>query len=132
VNSTLDSYTLQPGQIHVWTVSLASTTRDLGELPALLSGGERERAGRFAFEKDHARYISCRASLRILLGRYTGLTPDQIAFRYEPHGKPALAAGGGWQFNVSHSRDVAAIAISRFEPVGIATMSHPRPWRRTN
>ncbi len=119
MNVCPESYTLHPGEIHVWTVTLASTTCDLGDLPALLSEGERERAGRFVFEKDHSRFVSCRASLRMLLSRYTGMTPDKIAFRYEPHGKPAIAAGGGWQFNVSHSRDIAAIAISRFEPVGI-------------
>ena len=119
MNSAPDSYSLQAGEVHVWTVSLASCNRELDELPAVLSNGEHERAARFAFEKDYARYVSCRAKLRLLLARYTGVMPEKIVFRYELHGKPAVALGGGWQFNVSHSRDVAAIAVSRFNPVGI-------------
>jgi 4'-phosphopantetheinyl transferase len=113
------NYIMRPGEIHVWQVSLASTNPALGDLTAVLSGAERERAGRFTFEKDKARFASCRASLRLLLSRYIGVPPDKIVFRYEPQGKPALAGIGGWQFNVSHSRDLAAIAISRYDAVGI-------------
>jgi 4'-phosphopantetheinyl transferase len=119
VNRVPETYALTAGEVHVWTVSLVSANADLGDMASLLSDPERKRAARFAFEKDQARFVSCRASLRLLLARYTGLMPEKIAFRYEPHGKPAVAAGGGWQFNVSHSRDVAAIAISRFDAVGI-------------
>jgi 4'-phosphopantetheinyl transferase len=107
------------GTIHVWKVRLCSSHAELRELPGLLSAAEGERAGRFAFEKDHARFVSCRASLRIILGRYTGVAPEKLAFRYEAQGKPALEGLAGWQFNLSHSRDLAAIAISRNDPVGI-------------
>ena len=113
------SYALRAGEVHVWKIPLASTNVALANLRGILSAAERERASRFTFEKDEARFASCRASLRLLLSRYTGVPPDKIAFRYEPGGKPALAGIGGWQFNVSHSRDLAAIAISRCDPVGI-------------
>ena len=111
--------TLRTGDVHVWTVPLSSTNATLQKLRLLLSNAERERASRFTFEKDQARFVSCRASLRILLGRYTGLPPEKIVFRYEPQGKPALAGVAGWQFNVSHSRDQAAIAVSRYDSIGI-------------
>lgn len=113
------NYAMRPGEVHVWKVALASTNAALGNYTPLLSKGEMERASRFSFEKDRARYISCRGSLRLLLGRYTGVPPDKIVFRYEPQGKPALAGIGGWQFNVSHSRGLAATAISRYDAVGI-------------
>jgi 4'-phosphopantetheinyl transferase len=113
------NYAMRAGEVHIWKIHLASTNAALGDLATLLSAPERERAARYTFEKDQARYSSCRASLRILLSRYAAIPPREILFRYEPHGKPALAGGAGWQFNVSHSRDVAAIAISRFDPVGI-------------
>jgi 4'-phosphopantetheinyl transferase len=105
--------------VHVWKVPLRSTNAALEDLASLLSNAERERADRFTFEKDRARFVSCRASLRILLGRYTGIAPDKLIFRYEPQGKPALAGVSGWQFNVSHSRDLAAIVVSRYDAVGI-------------
>jgi 4'-phosphopantetheinyl transferase len=113
------NYAMRAGELHVWKAPLASTLTAIADPAALLSDAERERAGRFAFEKDQAHYISCRTALRLLLGRYTGVPPDKIVFRYEPHGKPALAGVPGWQFNVSHSRDLAAIAISRYDAVGI-------------
>jgi 4'-phosphopantetheinyl transferase len=113
------NYALRAGAVHVWKVPLATTHAALNDLPALLSAAERERGARFSFERDQARFISCRASLRILLGRYTGIAPEKLGFRYEPQGKPALAGVAGWQFNVSHSRDLAAIAISRYDAVGV-------------
>ena len=117
--SAPSNYTLRAGAVHVWKVALATTHAALNDLPALLSSAERERGARFSFERDQARFLSCRASLRILLARYTGIAPEKIAFRYEPQGKPALAGVAGWQFNVSHSRDLAAIAISRYEADGV-------------
>jgi 4'-phosphopantetheinyl transferase len=112
------TYALRPGEVHVWKVTLASSNSAITEFRRILSTSERDRADRFSFEKDQARFISCRASLRLLLSRYTAVPPDKIAFRYEPQGKPALV-DAGWHFNVSHSRDLAAIAISHDAPVGI-------------
>jgi 4'-phosphopantetheinyl transferase len=113
------SYSLRPGEIHVWKAPLASVHSALAHLRPILSPAERERALRFSFEKDAARFISCRASLRLILSRYIAVPPEGILFRYDPGGKPALSGVPGWQFNVSHSRDLAAIAISRYDPLGI-------------
>ena len=113
------NYAMRAGDAHVWKVVLASNNATLGNLRGVLSASETERATRFQFEKDQARFISCRASLRMLLSRYTGAPPDKIVFRYEPEGKPALAGIAGWRFNVSHSRNLAAIAISRYDPIGV-------------
>lgn len=113
------NYSMRAGEVHIWKAALCSSYAALGDLTAILSDAERERASRFTFEKDQARYISCRATLRMLLSRYTGLPAGAIVFRYEPQGKPALTGGAGWQFNLSHCRDLAAIAISRYDRVGI-------------
>jgi len=117
--SAPDSYVMRAGEVHVWKVPLSSTNTAIESHRNILSAAERERAGRFTFESEQARFTSCRASLRLLLSRYIGMPPDKIVFRYEPHGKPALTAVSGWQFNVSHSRALAAIAISRYDPLGI-------------
>lgn len=110
---------MRAGEVHVWKIALASTNAAIEPLRTILSAAERERAGRFTFETEQARFTSCRAGLRILLGRYTGVPPDKLVFRYEPQGKPALTGVSGWQFNLSHSRGLAAIAISRYDPLGI-------------
>jgi len=113
------SYSLRAGEVHVWKATLASAHSALAHLRPILSPAERDRATRFSFEKDAARFISCRASVRLILSRYIGAPPGNIIFRYEPGGKPALSGVASWQFNVSHSRNLAAIAISRYDPLGV-------------
>lgn len=117
--SAPESYALRAGEVHVWKIPLVCKNEALGDLRDILSAAEHERAGRYMFEMDQARFISCRASLRLLLSRYTGCPAENIVLRYEPQGKPALAGIAGWQFNVSHSRNVGAIAISRYDSLGI-------------
>ena len=85
-----------------------------------LSQAEKNRASRFRFEKEQARFISGRAALRVLLGRYTGVAPEKVALRYEPQGKPVLADSAEWQLTLpAHFRELAVLALSRGAPVGI-------------
>ena len=104
--------------VHVW---LAATDSGADEPYQWLSADERARAGRFVFARDRRRYIAARGVLRALLGRYLGLAPAAVGFRYGANGKPALAPGqaGGLDFNVSHSADVAVVAISGAGQVGV-------------
>lgn len=106
-------------EVHVWTVRLESTRAAATTMEAILSEAELKRASRFAFERDKARFISCRATLRELLGRYAGIEPERVEFHYGPQGKPEMVGTERWHFNVSHAGDFAAIAIARHAPVGI-------------
>jgi 4'-phosphopantetheinyl transferase len=89
---------------------------------ALLSDAERERASRFAFDRDRRRFIVARARLRQLLAARLGVGPEAVELRYGAHGKPALAgrfAHSDLRFNVSHCDDVAVYALSSGCEVGI-------------
>ena len=55
-------------EVHVWEASLTRSASELAALWALLAPDERERAERFAFERDRDRYIAGRGLLRLLLG----------------------------------------------------------------
>ena len=110
---------LAEGEVHVWKTILASDVSSVRTQHAILSSAERERAGRFAFDRDRARYISGRAALRLLLGRYLEVEPEKILIGYGARGKPVLEGVSDWQFNVSHSRDLALIAVTRHSAVGI-------------
>ncbi|MBI2824768.1 MAG: 4'-phosphopantetheinyl transferase superfamily protein [Planctomycetia bacterium] len=93
-----------------------------GRLAALLSADEQARAARFHFHRDRDRYIVARATLRRLLGEYTGVAPDQLILRYGPHGKPELdhpESGRAIQFNVSHRGEYALYALALRRRVGI-------------
>jgi 4'-phosphopantetheinyl transferase len=88
----------------------------------LLSEGERQRAARFARERDRRRYIVARAELRRLLGARLHERPEAIEFVYGRRGKPALAprfAASGLRFNLSHCEDVAVYAFARAREVGV-------------
>jgi 4'-phosphopantetheinyl transferase len=109
--------TLSPGTLHIWTVALAGDGEVSG-LFSLLSADEQARARGYQLAADRARFTRCRAALREILARYTGLGASGLRFDYGPHGKPALA-GSAIAFNVSHSGDLAVIAISGEGPVGV-------------
>lgn len=89
---------------------------------ALLSGAERQRASRFAFDRDRRRFIVARAQLRCLLAARLGVRPECVELVHGPRGKPALSrrfADSGLRFNVSHSEEVAVYAFALGREVGI-------------
>ena len=103
-------------EIDVWIARTDVAAID--SLSRVLEDEERERAARFRFDADRARYIVARGALRLLLGRYLNRNPSKLRFVSGPHGKPALA-DGALEFNVSHAGDFAAIAVAVGAPVGI-------------
>jgi 4'-phosphopantetheinyl transferase len=99
--------------VHAWTINLALPDAAAAELAGLLSPDEAAVADRFHFEHDRRRYAVTRGALRTLLAGYLGATPREIEFVYGPVGKPELAGRAGLHFNVSHSRELAVIAVAR-------------------
>ena len=85
---------------------------------ALLSPSERQRADRFAFERDRRRFIVARARLRQLIAARLDIKPDEVELVYGAHGKPALA-DSGLRFNVSHCDDLAVYAFSWGQEIGV-------------
>lgn len=57
--------------------------------------------------------------LRKLLAFYLNCAPAGIEFSYAEHGKPSLQAHPQLQFNLSHSRDMAAFAFNFEHEVGV-------------
>jgi len=57
---------------------------------------------------------------RTVLSRYTGVAPERLRFAQGEHGKPALEGREhAVQFNLSHSGDWLACAVSSPAPVGV-------------
>jgi 4'-phosphopantetheinyl transferase len=119
------------GEIHVWTIPLDPPAAEVEALRRLLAGDERARAERFRFERHRRRYAVGRGALRTLLGRYLGVDPRDLAFRYGPNEKPylapSLAAGaGGLEFNLSNSDELAVVAFTTGAELG-ADVERLRP-----
>ena len=83
---------------------------------SILSIEEQARAARFRFARDRRRFVNCRAKVRSILAGELAIDPAQIKFCYNEFGKPSVE---GLFFNVSHSHDVAMMAVSRSREVGI-------------
>jgi len=114
--------TLEDEALHVWAFSLKVTDSELRAAYALLSSDERIRASRFHFQIHRTQFVVARASLRRLLGRYSGRDPRSVNFSYNLRGKPSLAphtTDCPLAFNLAHSCDFALVAVSRNAPVGI-------------
>jgi 4'-phosphopantetheinyl transferase len=58
------------------------------------------------------------AALRDVLARYLRYAPAELVFAAGAHGKPFLPAFG-LRFNLSHSHDVALIAVAQGREVGV-------------
>lgn len=89
---------------------------------ALLSGEEQARAARFKVEDPRRRFVAARAFLRETVGRAVGLDPARVELGTAARGKPFLAnapAGTEVSFNLSHSRGLAVLAMTRTRVVGV-------------
>jgi 4'-phosphopantetheinyl transferase len=111
---------LRPDEVHVWSTDLDRPPEIVGELRAVLSDDELERARRFRFDRDRNRYTVGRATLRMLLARYLQAAPEKLRFSYDEHRKPSLASPPTrLSFNVSHSDRLALYAICLDAEIGI-------------
>ena len=104
-----------PGEVHVWRVALHSSDAQVSDL----SDDEIERADAYYFEKDRVRFVAARRILREILGRYLTVPPNEVEFSYGAHGKPGVANDRHLKFNLSHSTDVALIAVARGVEIGV-------------
>lgn len=102
-------------QVDVWRASLAA----LPDLQTVLSPDELDRAARFRFEQDSRHFIAARGWLRAVLARYLDTSPAGLRFDYGARGKPVLSAGCDLRFNLSHSHDLALLAVTKKRELGI-------------
>jgi 4'-phosphopantetheinyl transferase len=72
-----------------------------------------------------------RGALRTILSGYLGVNPTLIAFDYGPQGKPFLAVtASDIRFNVTHSHELALIAVSRNRELGVdVECVRPFTWK---
>jgi 4'-phosphopantetheinyl transferase len=123
---------LAPGEVHVWRAGLDATRGRLAGLRRTLSADELARAARYRAPQDRDRFVAARGTLRAILGRYLGLAPAELLFRYPcacgrpgcaiERRKPILDAACGDEtitFSVSHADGLALYAIGRDRPVGV-------------
>lgn len=113
---------LAKDEIHVWLAGLEDADICVEYCADCLSSAERDRAAHFKFAPDRKRYLIAHGALRSILGMYLSVRPSAIELGSGPAGKPKLArsfASDELEFNLSHSGEVALIAVMRGTEVGI-------------
>ena len=110
---------LADDEIHVWCATLDQAPSYRRQLAETLSEDERQRAARFHFERDRSRFIVGRGLLRSILGCYLNVKAGELAFGYNPQGKPSLATPSQIHFNLAHSHNLALYAITRRREIGV-------------
>src|SRR5262249_18522193 len=117
--------------IRVWIIELDAgvpsgsdiDSTEPGPELVILSDDERARAARFVRARDRRRFARCRAALREILGALLGEPADSLRFRSFAKGKPELDRGLSVieppRFNVSHSDNLALIAVSQGREIGV-------------
>lgn len=114
----------EAGEVQLWLADLDRPPVPLAGLAASLDPAERQRADRFRIDVHRDRFTAGRGLLRRLLGRFLGVAPREVAFRYGRKGKPHLELppghpGGGLRFNLTHSANGALFAVVRGRTVGV-------------
>jgi 4'-phosphopantetheinyl transferase len=107
-------------QTHVWWLRL---TEPSPRAASAISTAEMEKAERFIHPDDRMRYIAAHHALRQILSEYIKKAPEELAFTTNEHGKPRLidstAIGFNLEFNLSHSGNIALVAVSTHGRVGV-------------
>ena len=109
-------------ELHVWAIHLNTSSTRVSRCAALLSAEEAQRAAKFRFERDQRRFIVAHGALRAILAPYAGLAPETLNFVQSPRGKPSLTGLAGKtapHFNLTHSDELALVAVTAVCPVGI-------------
>ena len=104
---------LDAGEIHLCAVGLASNRARIETMDGLLGPAERERAARYRFTHHRRRYVVRWGAVRSVLAQHLRCRPAAVRFVRGPAGKPAVMDHPGLHFNLSHSGDLALIAVGR-------------------
>lgn len=95
----------------------------LADLRQLMTHEERLQEDRFRFADDRKRFRITRALVRTTLSSYAAVAPEDWVFVTNHHGCPRVAPlhreAAGISFNLSHTRGLIALAVTRHAAIGV-------------
>lgn len=106
--------------IDIWKININRHLSKERYYYSLLQEAEKERAARFVTPQLTCRYIIVQGILRSILADYLSIHPSEVMYCYGPYKKPFLVNNSKrLQFNLSHSNDLALVAVSLCDEVGV-------------
>lgn len=121
---------LPAGEVHLWLSRYdhIDDPRVLDTCRDMLTAEERAQTARFHFPDDRRRHLVTRALLRSTLSLYADADASAWRFVSNAYGRPALAQSHGdacaLSFNLSHTRHLIALAITRGVAIGVDVENH--------
>ncbi|KAA2255915.1 4'-phosphopantetheinyl transferase superfamily protein [Solihabitans fulvus] len=111
--------------VDVWLIRTDLPEPALAELAEVLDQDERTRAAALAPTGRRAAFVASHAVARLVLGARLDVPPERLRWRRGRHGKPEIA----WpatesRVNLSHSGDLAALAVADGRAVGVDIQRH--------
>ncbi len=114
-------------EIDVWYGIVEPNQAAALDLRRLLSEEELARADRYRFPGLQQQFVQRRGIMRMILGNYLGLLPDELEFTQNRFGKPSLTGNlqaGGLTFSLTHSGFHMALAVGRNRALGVDLELH--------
>ena len=105
--------------VYVCALAQVNIDRLIAEYRHLLSPAEQNRSAGMSNHKVRQRFMLARILLRRLLADAAGVAPAALQIDIDARGKPGLASHPGLEFNLSHSANYIAIAITQGLKVGV-------------
>jgi 4'-phosphopantetheinyl transferase len=107
--------TLEPGGVHVWAIDLDAWH---GDSRGILLESEQRRIAAHKHPSDRESLSKATMLKRLILGRYLGVSPGDVSFRYGPQGKPYLS-DSTLSFSSARSGPLIVLALSRCGELGV-------------
>ncbi|HEX5116978.1 MAG TPA: 4'-phosphopantetheinyl transferase superfamily protein [Pseudonocardiaceae bacterium] len=106
--------------VHVWLMRVDLPAADVAGLTTVLDPDERRRAALLALDANRRRFIAAHGVARVIIGHWLSVPADRIGWTRGLHGKPELTGTPqGIQVNLSHSGDLALLAITEHRHCGV-------------
>ncbi len=115
-NHALPSFNVVQNAIDIYLLDYSKFYHQVEHFKSLLSGDEMARAQRYQSWAQQDRFIVQHGLTRQILAYHLETSPEVIEISAPKFGKPEA---DGIYFNISHSDDFLAVAVSKDTPVGV-------------
>jgi 4'-phosphopantetheinyl transferase len=106
--------------VEVWLIRTDLPAAVIDGLARALDDAERDRVDTLTEPSDRRRFTAAHAAARLIAADRIGVAPSALRWGRGADGKPHLVGtGSDLQTNLSHSEDVAVLAVTRGHAVGV-------------
>ena len=111
--------TIKKGEIIILVFEIDSTQEKWSDYDTILSKSEKNKAHEFQHPDDRLSFTKCRSILRSTLSKWLNCDPNEINIIHRENGKSYLEHSKVIEFNITHTKGLAAIAFSIDSEIGI-------------